>query len=104
MFSFDILSAISEIHKQDIIHCDIKPQNFLLFDAGIEPNNSENNFSECTESLNMSIDSYDPNIILKVTDFGLAHIIPKGQGKAFMKFRAGTMEYKAPEVKDVRIK
>jgi serine/threonine protein kinase len=38
---------------------------------------------------------------IKLTDFGLAHIINPKTNKAYMKYRAGTMEYKAPEVKDV---
>jgi serine/threonine protein kinase len=38
---------------------------------------------------------------IKLTDFGLAHFINPKTNKAYMKFRAGTQEYKAPEVKDV---
>lgn len=34
-------------------------------------------------------------------DFGLAHVINMNSKTAFMKFRAGTHEYMAPEVKDV---
>ncbi len=38
---------------------------------------------------------------VKLGDFGLAHVVGKGQDKAHMVYRAGSMEYKAPEVKDV---
>lgn len=88
------------MHKNNIIHCDIKPQNFLIFQTGYTLPDMEKNDENETGSVDSSL---DPNITLKVTDFGLAHIIPEGQNKTYMKFRAGTTEYKAPEVKDVNL-
>lgn len=83
--AFDILTALKELHSLGIIHCDIKPQNFLLF------NNTGH-----------SDDSFDENIILKLADFGLCHYINSQTGKALMKMACGTQGYKAPEVKNVR--
>ena len=31
LFAYDILSAIKVLHLNGVIHCDIKPQNFLIF-------------------------------------------------------------------------
>lgn len=96
-YCLDILNGLNEIHKNNIIHCDIKPQNFLIFknemDLSVEYTESENE--------NNSIDSFDPNVFLKITDFGLSHPIPLGSNKTFMKFRCGTHYYTAPEIKNV---
>ncbi len=86
LYAYDILSAIKFIHDNNIIHCDIKPQNFLLFQH-----------SDLDESLEED-EIFDK---IKLTDFGLAHLVNTKTGKAYMKYRAGTMEYKAPEIKDV---
>ena len=87
----DILNGLSEIHKNNIIHCDIKPHNFLLFksDEGED------------DVMNSSFDLFDPHILLKITDFGLAHAIKLGDDRAHMKYKCGTFNYTAPEVKDV---
>ena len=95
----NILSALSVIHNNNIIHCDIKPDNFLLF-------RSEN----LVESLNiddeLSLNSSDENEemlerMIKLTDFGLSHRIPIGQSKAYLKFPFGSYGYTAPEIKSV---
>ena len=84
-----MLNAIYEVHKNNLIHCDIKPMNYLLF------------YDENIDDIDYSVDSFDPNTILKLTDFGLAHIIPNFCDKAYMKYSSGTYAYKAPEIKDV---
>lgn len=93
-FAFDILTALKELHKNNIIHCDIKPQNFLLF-KNESMNMSNNNSSYGDESI---IEDY----FLKLTDFGMAHVIPEGCEKAFMKYPCGTFQYTAPEVTKVK--
>jgi serine/threonine protein kinase len=85
-----MLNAINEVHKYNIIHCDIKPQNFLLFYA--EDGNT---------SLDTSIDSYDDSCILKLSDFGLAHRLENN--RAYMRYKAGTFQYQALEIVDVNI-
>lgn len=89
----DILSALKIIHKNGVIHCDIKPQNMLVFSP-------ENNADQ--KDLNNSCnDSYDSPQILRITDFGLSHIIPAKSTKAYMKYRCGTHVYTAPEITHV---
>lgn len=89
-YALDMLNAINEVHKNNIIHCDIKPQNFLLFYE------DDSDISNDT-----SIDSIDDSSLLKLTDFGLAHVME--QNKAYMKYKAGTFQYQAPEICDVLI-
>lgn len=84
IFAFDILTGLNELHQNNIIHCDIKPENFLLF----------GNTNHCD-------DSFDDNISLKLGDLGLCHYIDPSTGLAEMKLKCGTMNYKAPEIQDV---
>jgi len=97
-YALDILNGLNEIHKNDIIHCDIKPQNFLLFKNDKDVDDSEDYGSDVDYN---SVDSFDPNQFLKITDFGLAHPIAFGNTKTFMKYRCGTFYYTAPEITNV---
>jgi serine/threonine-protein kinase Chk2 len=92
-FAFDILTGLKEIHKNNIIHCDIKPQNFLLF----KNENSENNENDSID------EEYFDDYFLKITDFGYAHVIPNDSDKAYMKLPCGTFAYTAPEVTKVKL-
>jgi serine/threonine protein kinase len=96
-FAFDILTGLKEIHKYNIVHCDIKPQNFLVFknltQDALEGQEIQN---ECEEE-DLDYDDY----YLKITDFGFAHVIPNGQDKVFMKYPCGTYSYMAPEITKV---
>ena len=89
-YAFDILTGLKEIHRNNVIHCDIKPQNFLVF----------RNLSEEGET-NAEDDIEFEDYYLKITDFGFAHLIPQGNTKVFMKFPCGTFAYTAPEVTKV---
>lgn len=96
-----MLNALIEVHRNNIVHCDIKPQNFLIFNS--EENNEMVNIDtdEEYDENNMSVESFDANSYLKITDFGLSHLIPYGQTKAYMKYKCGTFAYRAPEIRDV---
>eukprot|EP00933_Yihiella_yeosuensis_P053906 TRINITY_DN52220_c0_g1_i1.p1 TRINITY_DN52220_c0_g1~~TRINITY_DN52220_c0_g1_i1.p1 ORF type:complete len:490 (-),score=118.13 TRINITY_DN52220_c0_g1_i1:303-1772(-) len=67
-----ILGAMSYLHNKKYCHRDIKPENFLLQDAS-------------------------ENAEIKVIDFGLAKQFDK-ETDGFMKTKAGTPYYVAPEV------
>jgi serine/threonine protein kinase len=89
-FALDTLNGLNEIHKNNIIHCDIKPHNLLIFKS-----------DDDEDEPNASFDSFDTNMMLKITDFGLAHIIPMGSNNAYMKQKCGTFNYTAPEIANV---
>ena len=80
--AYDILSAISVLHTNGFIHCDIKPQNFLLF--------------------TQSEDDIDENSCAKLIDFGLCHPLNYNNNtQAYIKFLCGSFHYKAPELTKV---
>lgn len=100
-YALHILSSLETLHQNNIIHCDVKPQNFLLFTSGQIQN--ENNLGDIKEE--ESIDDYEfyedlptHNLTLKLSDFGLCHVIPEGEKFAFAKFSIGSHNYKAPEL------
>jgi serine/threonine protein kinase len=66
------LEEIHNMHRLNILHNDIKPENFI----GI-------------------VNGHD--ITIKVIDFGAARILPEGQSRVFNEMRMGTAEYTAPE-------
>jgi len=50
-----------------------------------------------------SCDSFDANVFLKISDFGISHPIQMNTGKAYIKYTCGTFYYTAPEVTNVKI-
>lgn len=116
-FAFDILTGLEECHKNNVIHCDIKPQNFLLFRNNkklVEIENLgkslenlenledlENKIEICGEEEISQEEELSEDFILKLADFGLAHVIPEGESKAFMQYPCGTFAYVAPEITKV---
>lgn len=67
---FKMMSAIQYLHGNDIAHCDIKPENFLLFDDN----------------------PLNPDV--RLSDFGLAKTIARGETS---NETSGTWEYLPPE-------
>jgi serine/threonine protein kinase len=51
--------------------------------------------------LNESNYSYSNNHVVKISDFGLSHLIPTGSSKAYLKYKCGTHAYTAPKVVSV---
>jgi serine/threonine protein kinase len=102
-YALDMLSAINTIHQHNIIHCDIKPQNFLLFNSKFSSDDELESFDKLDNSYHSdsSVSSFDENDILKLTDFGLCHFIEDDKEKAYMERRSGTQQYMAPELTNV---
>jgi serine/threonine protein kinase len=122
---------LKEIHKNNIVHCDIKPQNFLVFENNDNNYNNDNEIADkdkeekndnitidlenvinFNKNLNIVYNSYNSieqdesyinsNQFIKISDFGLAHIIPSNQDNVYVKYACGTHSYIAPEIKNVK--
>jgi len=73
----NMLSAIYYLHSKDIVHCDLKPENFL--------------FKENSESLSNIKDPWQIQLI----DFGMAKVV---RWRKYYRRKSGTPQYMAPEV------
>ena len=73
---FDIYSGVEYLHKNEVIHRDLKPQNILY--------------------------KTTPSLTMKIADFGLSKILQKtqsfGSSDTVMHSRVGTKCWKAPEL------
>ena len=64
LFAYDILSAIKVLNSNGVIHCDIKPQNFLIFkqdddeDGNVE-REGEGDGDEANQNAELSSDGDD---------------------------------------------
>ncbi|KAI0240214.1 Dual-specificity kinase, spindle pole body (SPB) duplication and spindle checkpoint function [Massospora cicadina] len=63
-----MLNAVHAIHTQNVVHTDLKPENFILSKG-----------------------------FLKLIDFGIARAIPKDHTSVIVEDEIGTLEYMAPE-------
>lgn len=77
VYALDILRGLNHIHNQGYVHCDIKVDNMLLHK-----------------------ESDDEMPIVKICDFGLAHVLDPETGRADKSTSVGTWGYIAPEVSD----
>ncbi|RKP11937.1 kinase-like domain-containing protein, partial [Piptocephalis cylindrospora] len=74
MYWEQMLSAVQIIHEERIVHCDLKPANFLLVHGH-----------------------------LKLIDFGVAKRIPSGSTESYSHHQVGTVNYMSPEsLRDTR--
>ena len=60
-------TAVHQVHVAGIVHFDIKPDNFLIFSAGISGGNQVEVDSNTSRNSNS-------DMIIKLTDFGLSRI------------------------------
>lgn len=72
-----MLESLAYVHKEGVVHCDVKPVNFLA------------NKDESTTDFNQ----------IKLCDFGFSRIIDPTRGKSFMLKKIGSVGYMAPELK-----
>lgn len=82
-----IARGLEYIHSKNIIHRDLKPSNiFVTYDNSKEGSTTEDSMSANTPQTQ--------NIVLKISDFGLA----KNVSSSLAKTTCGTMLYVAPEI------
>jgi serine/threonine protein kinase len=76
-FTYDILSGLSYLHRNRVVHMDMKPANLMVM-----PVRDESEYP-----------------LVKISDFGLSRLVD-ADGFVDIEKRCGTDKFIAPEVKD----
>ena len=84
-----ILAAVKAVHDHGIVHCDLKPQNFILFRRGDHVTR---------QMIDASVLSEHEKYILKLCDFGVSRELEDSATHVSENFPIGTIRYMAPEV------
>jgi WD40 repeat protein/tRNA A-37 threonylcarbamoyl transferase component Bud32 len=87
-----LAKAIHAAHEKGIIHRDLKPQNVLLASGGCQPQESSSSLQTRGADAHPLTD-----VVLKITDFGLAKRLDANSGHTPSGAVMGTPSYMAPE-------
>ena len=87
-----MLAAVNAVHDHDIVHCDLKPHNFILFRRRSKDHPEE--IGTGGASVLFEHEKY----MLKLSDFGLSRQLEDSATHVSEKFPIGTVRYMAPEV------
>merc|ERR1719163_1481458 len=77
----DVAAALHYLHQRSIVHRDVKQENCIVCR---EPRNDEKSRNDL--------------ILIKVSDFGLARVLPSDPAPCIMTPGVGTRGFRAPEM------
>lgn len=97
---YQVLCGVEKIHEKQILHTDIKPENFLLsgdptinFFPSTTKNTTKNNNKNTDKNTDKNIQPAQPTFQVKISDFGNACWMSKHFGSDIT-----TRQYRSPEV------
>jgi len=97
----EICNGVKDIHSRNIIHADLKPANFLVFENHTEPSTALQTDSKAITRPPQSFGSVEidrANVpTVKVADLGLAVLVPSNVSHVSRQNLIGTVQYMAPE-------
>jgi len=85
----DVLRSVSYLHDNNVLHCDLKPANFLVF---------RNKSSQPEEGSTYPEQEALADVTIRLTDFGLSANIAISQTHFETPHGGGTFFYMAPEL------
>ena len=86
-----ILAAVKAVHDHNVVHCDLKPQNFILFRQ-----RSRDHLEEL--GTGASVQFEHEKYMLKLCDFGVSRELEDSATHVSENVPIGTVRYMAPEV------